>query len=134
MFVFFKKNHILTSLVKIYFTQKLTNQFCKIATSEKALKNRSRITLYHSWAKWQNPPKIRLGNSWNWQIILVPATVWQFLNIWCPKRTSREFAESCLEKFVKSHQVNFFLRRVLAVWNQCVYWQTELFWHTFNVI
>ena len=29
----------------------------------------------------KNPPKIEFKNSWNWRIILVPATIWQILNV-----------------------------------------------------
>ena len=37
----------------------------------------------HIWAKQQkNPPKIRLKNSWNWSITLIPPAVWQISNIW----------------------------------------------------
>ena len=47
----------------------------------------------NSWACWgtvgpnvKNPPKIRLKNSWNWRIVLVPATIWQTLKV---KRAQR---------------------------------------------
>ena len=35
------------------------------------------------------------------------------------KRKLFEFAGICLEKFVKSHQVNLYFRRVLDIWNHC---------------
>ena len=59
----------------------------------------------------RNPPKIRLKNSWNWLVIVTPATVSQILNmkpsnhrkwIWCKS------ADICQEKFVKARQVNLF--------------------------
>ena len=61
-------------------------------------------------ANCKNLPKIASEKkSWNWLVILVPATVWQILNIKCVwndgKRKLRESFETCLEKFVKSHQV-----------------------------
>ena len=38
--------------------------------------------LTHSWANRQKPVKNWIQkNSWNWRVILVPATVWQILNV-----------------------------------------------------
>ena len=60
----------------------------------------------------KNPPNIRVKNSWNWLIILMPATVWQILSMkWACNERKRKLCESSetwLEKFVRSHQVNLF--------------------------
>jgi len=40
---------------------------------------RSRPRTVGSYCK--NPPKTRFKNLWNWLIVLVPATVWQILNV-----------------------------------------------------
>ena len=54
----------------------------------------------------KSPPKMRLKkNSWYRWIILVPATVWQILNV-NRKRKLCEFAETCMEKLVKSPWAN----------------------------
>ena len=61
----------------------------------------------------KNLPKFRLKNSWNWRIILVPATIWQVLNLTCTEWPETEASSICRnlhEKFVKSlHDVNLFL-------------------------
>jgi len=66
----------------------------------------------HSWAKCQkNRQKLDFKKSWNWQTVLMPATVWQFLECKSnpPKMENRcEFAGICLEKLVKWHQLNLF--------------------------
>ena len=72
--------------------------------------------LTHSWAKKQNPAKnSNLKNSWNWQVILIPTTVWQTLSIkLIPGNGNRcKLAEIHLEKLVKSHQWNLFCRGVM---------------------
>ena len=51
------------------------------------------------------PPKWDLKNSWNWHVILVPATVWQILN---RKRKLCEFAETSIEKLVESPWTNLY--------------------------
>ena len=59
----------------------------------------------------KNPPKIRLKKSWNWLIILMPATVWQILNLKQMQRPETETFQICwnwLQKIVKSNQVNLF--------------------------
>ena len=55
----------------------------------------------------KNPPKT-IKNLGNWQIILMPATVWQILNMNCMQRKLCEFAETCLKKIVKSIQTILF--------------------------
>ena len=52
---------------------------------------------------------LRLKNSWNRQIILMPATVWQVLNIKLiiGNRNRCKFAKTWMEKFVKLHQFIF---------------------------
>ena len=64
----------------------------------------------HSWAKSQKTSKNGIFKKpLNWRVILIPATVWQILNMKLMndrKRKSSKSAETCLEKFVKSHQVN----------------------------
>ena len=55
-------------------------------------------------------PKLDSKRSWQWRIIFIPATIWNFLNVilthdW--KWKLCESAEICLGKFVKSHQLNF---------------------------
>ena len=72
----------------------------------------------YEWVVWgtvepngKNPPIIRLKNSWNWLIILMPATVWQILNIKCLQWPETEVVWIfwiCLENVVKSHQMNVF--------------------------
>ena len=56
----------------------------------------------------KNLPKIRLKNLWNWRVILVPATIWQVLNMKCMEWPETE-AFWIYRNFVKSFHVNLFL-------------------------
>ena len=70
----------------------------------------------------ENPPKIILKNSWNWRIILVPATIWQVLNMKCTEWTETEaiwIGRNLYEKILWNHFKLTYFWRVLAVWNQC---------------
>ena len=63
----------------------------------------------HSWAKIaKNLKKSNFINSLNWRVILIPATVWYILNMKLMndrKRKSSISAETCLKKFLKTHQI-----------------------------
>ena len=86
----------------------------EIATKHTGCPKKTKLALcaLHSWAKCQkNRQKLDFKKSWNWQTVLMPATVWQFLECKSnpPKMENRcEFAGICLEKLVKWHQLNLF--------------------------
>ena len=68
---------------------------------------------FDSWAKWQKPAKylIRLKKSWNWLVILSPATVSQILDMTPCNHRKRIWCKSvdiCLKKLVKARQLNLF--------------------------
>ena len=69
---------------------------------------------------YKNSPKMRLKNSWKRRIILVPATVWQTLNVEHRQATGNG---SCINfrKLAWKNSWNHFgwtyFRRVLAIWN-----------------
>ena len=42
----------------------------------------------------KTPQKLDLKKSWNWQIILVPATIWQILNVW--PETEQQFSVAAM--------------------------------------
>ena len=70
--------------------------------------------LHHTvWPNVKNPPKIRLKNSWNWQFIVMPATVWRILNVLQMQLPETEnvvnLLKLVLKKLVKSRQENLFL-------------------------
>ena len=52
--------------------------------------------------------KIWFKNSWNWLIILVPATIWQVLNMKCTIWPETEVMWFFLKKLVKSLWANLF--------------------------
>ena len=71
-------------------------------------------------SNFKNPPKIWLRNSWNWLIILMPATVWhsEVNEIKWPETDIVWICWNLLEKnFIKSNLTYFW--RVLAIWNHC---------------
>ena len=49
----------------------------------------------------KNPPKIRLKNSWNWRVILLPATIWQILNMKCREWPETETVWMCRKTSMK---------------------------------
>ena len=60
----------------------------------------------------KNPPRIRLKNSSNWQIIFAPSTIWQVLNVKYSEWPETEAIWICWnlqEKNCESLQVNLFL-------------------------
>ena len=58
----------------------------------------------------KKPPKMRFKNSWNWWIILAPATIWQVLNVKLRHRKRKlcKFDKIFVEILVKVLWVNFF--------------------------
>ena len=55
--------------------------------------------------KRQKPPEIRLKNSWNWQIILVPATIWQIFNVKQRQSTETELIWICWNLLIKTREI-----------------------------
>ena len=66
--------------------------------------------------------KLDWKKSWNWLIILVPATIWQIkiCNASCHGRKWKlvEFVETCMKTSI-SHFARTYFRLVLVFWNHC---------------
>ena len=54
----------------------------------------------------KNPPKIRLKKSGDLLILIMPATVWQILNLKCMQWPETEIMLYNFKKIVKSNEVN----------------------------
>ena len=50
----------------------------------------------------KNPPKNKFKNSWNCQVILMPATIWQVLNVKCTQSPETEIIDISWNLFGKN--------------------------------
>ena len=53
----------------------------------------------------KNPPNIRMKISWNWRIILMPATIWQVLKVKRTQRPETEVRLICWNFYGKTREI-----------------------------
>ena len=70
----------------------------------------------------KNPPNIRMKISWNWRIILMPATIWQVLKVKRTQRPKTEVVRICWNLKGKTREITLselIFGGFLAIWNHC---------------